>query len=273
MSGNAALRIKRRAGRVLLVGGALLGLAFMAFPLVVIISVSFTETAYLRFPPEGFSLEWYRVFLRDPSYIGSIWLSAYLALSATAGALVLGVPAALVISRVEFPGRGAVAAFFLSPLVLPVIVIGAAILQLASALGFARTFWAMLAGHIVIVLPYIVRTTLASLTGMRKAFEEAAQDLGARPMTVFYQVTLPQIKPGIVARSIFAMIISWINVELSIFNTTAHLLPLPVKLFNYIQYNVDPSIAAVSAATIYVAIVVVVVMDLAVGIDKVAAGR
>ena len=93
-------------------------------------------------------------------------MSAYLAVSATAGALLLGVPAALVISRVDFPGSRAVAAFFLSPLVLPVIVIGVAILQLASNLGFARTFWAMLAGHIVIVIPYIVRTTLASLTGM-----------------------------------------------------------------------------------------------------------
>lgn len=273
MSDMTMIRLRRSAGQAVLVGSAWLALALMALPLIVIISVSFTETAYLKFPPEGFTLKWYAEFLRDPSYLESIWLSAYLAVCATAGALLLGVPAALVISRVAFPGSRAVAAFFLSPLILPVIVVGVAILQLASNLGFARTFWAMLAGHIVIVIPYIVRTTLASLTGMQRALEEAAQDLGARPVSVFFLVTLPQIKPGIVAGSVFALIISWINVELSIFNTTADLLPIPVKLFNYIQYNVDPTIAAVSAATIYVAVIVVALLDLAVGIDKATAGQ
>ena len=273
MSGLTLNRWTGRFGRHLLSGFAWLAIAYMALPLVVIVSISFTETAYLKFPPQGFTLHWYWQFLSDPSYVSAILLSAKLAVMATAVALLLGVPAALVLARVPFPGNRALAAVFLSPLILPVIVMGVAILQYASALGFARTFGALLAGHVVIVMPYVVRTCLASLTGLEPSLEEAAQDLGASPLATFFLVTLPQIKPGVIAGAVFALIISWINVELSIFNTTADLVPIPVKLFNYIQYNVDPMIAAVSAATIYVAIVVVAALDFMVGLDKVTASH
>jgi putative spermidine/putrescine transport system permease protein len=147
-------------------------------------------------------------------------------------------------------------------------VIGVAVLQYASILGFARTFWALLVGHIVIVIPYIMRTTLASLSGFEETLEEAAQDLGATPFETFFLVTLPQIKPGVIAGSLFALIVSWINVEVSIFNSTPLLITTPVKIFNYIQFNVDPMVAAVSAATIYVAVVFVIAIDLMIGIDK-----
>jgi len=179
------------------------------------------------------------------------------------------VPAALVLAHAHFRGQRALGALFLSPLILPPIVIGAAVLQYASALGFARTYGALLIGHAVIVIPYIVRTTLASLSGFDASLEDAARDLGASGPAAFFRVTLPVIKPGIIAGALFAVIISWINVELSIFNTTADLMTIPVKLFNYIQYSVDPMIAAVSAATIYVAVIVVVALDLMVGIDKI----
>lgn len=258
-----------RLGRAALGAFAWLAIFYLALPLVVVVGVSFTTTAYLKFPPVGFTLEWYAQFLRDPSYLRAIWTSASLAVSATAVALALGVPAALVFARTRFPGQRALSALFLSPLILPAIVIGAAMLQYASALGFARTYGAMLAGHTVIVIPYIVRTTLAALAGFDPMLEEAARDLGASGSSAFFRITVPIIKPGIIAGALFAVIISWINVELSIFNATAELMTIPVKLFNYIQYSVDPMIAAVSATTIYVAVIVVVILDLAVGIDKI----
>lgn len=257
-------------GGMVLSAYAWLAVAFLALPLVIIVSTSFTTTAYLSFPPVGFTLQWYVRFLANSSYLQSIGLSAVLALSATATAVVLGVPVALVLTRTRFFGARALAALFLSPLVLPPIVIGAALLQFASLVGFARTFFVLYVGHVVLVIPYIVRTTLASLSGFNRSLEEAAQDLGASAPATFFLVTLPLIKPGLIAGALFAVIISWINVELSMFNTTASLLPIPVKLFDYIQYNVDPMIAAVSSATIYVAVVVVVALDLLIGIDKVA---
>lgn len=259
-----------RLGQLALAAFGWLALVFLGLPLAIIVGVSFTTTSYLRFPPVGLTLKWYGQFLKDPSYLSAIWTSASLALAAAGIALLLGVPAALVLARGQFPGRKALGALFLSPLILPAIVIGATILQYAAALGFARTYAAILVGHVVIVIPYIVRTTFASLMGFDGALEEAARDLGASGPGAFFRVTLPVIKPGIIAGTLFAVIISWINVELSMFNTTASLMTIPVKLFNYIQYSVDPSIAAVSAATIYVAVLVVAALDLSVGIDKIA---
>ncbi|RID90252.1 ABC transporter permease subunit [Gemmobacter lutimaris] len=98
--------------------------------------------------------------------------------------------------------------------------------------------------------------------------KEAAQDLGANRLETFFLITLRQIKPGVIAGGLFAFIMSWINVEVSIFNSTVELVPIPVKLFNYIQYDVDPLFAALSAVTIYVAFGVVFVIDALIGIDK-----
>lgn len=246
------------------------GVAFLLVPLVVIVAISFTETAYLAFPPEGFTFRWYKEFLADTSYIDSIALSGALAFLAAVIATVLGVPTAMVIARGAIPGAKTLGTIFMAPLILPTIVVGAALLQFAATLGFARTFGVMLVGHIVIVIPYILRTVLASLANFDQSLEEASLDLGANGATTFFRVTLPIIKPGIISGVLFAFIISWINVELSIFNSTAALMPIPVKLFNYVQYSIDPMVAAISAATIYVAVVAVAMLDIFVGIDRVA---
>jgi len=262
-----------RIGRAFLTMFSVIAVIYFLLPLVIIIGTSFTTTAFLRFPPEGFTLSWYTKFLNDPSYLQSMGLSALLAGSATATAAVLGVPVALVLLRGEVPAARAIGALFLSPLILPPIVVGAALLQFATAVGIARTFWALFFGHVVLIIPYIVRTTLAALARFNLSLEEAAQDLGASAPETFFLVTLPLIKPGIIAGALFAFIISWINVEISIFNTTASLMPIPVKLFNYIQYNVDPMIAAVSATTIYIAVIVVILIDRVIGIERAATNR
>ena len=259
-----------RFGRLLIAGVSWIAILYLALPLLVVIAISFTTTEYLKFPPEGLTLRWYWNVVGDPTFVEAFVVSSQLAAAATMMALLLGVPAALVLARRQFPGSRALSALFLSPLVLPSIVLGVAILQYASALGFARSFWALFVGHVVLVTPYVIRTALASLSGMEAALEEAAMDLGATPLQTFFLVTLPQIKPGVIAGALFAFINSWINVEVSIFNSTAQLVTIPVKLFNYIQFSIDPTLAAVSATTIYVAILAVVAIDLAVGIEKAA---
>ena len=249
--------ITTRLGRLAIAAVSWLVIVYLALPLIVVVAISFTTTEYLKFPPSGFTLRWYWQVFIDPTFIEAFILSGELAAAATAIALVLGISAAVVLARKDFRGRRALSTAFLSPLVLPTIVLGAAILQYASTFGFARSFAALLVGHVVLVTPYVIRTALASLSGMDLSLEEAAQDLGATPAQTFFLVTLPQIKPGILAGALFAFINSWINVEVSIFNSTAQLVTIPVKLFNYIQFNIDPRLAAVSAATIYFAIVVV----------------
>ncbi|CAM3670222.1 ABC transporter permease [Bordetella sputigena] len=248
-------------------------LAYMVLPLAVILGASFTATSYLAFPPQGWTLQWYRQFLGDPSYLSAFFTSAMLACAATAVAIALAVPSALAVARYDFPGKGAISALLMSPLVLPHVVLGAALLQFGSSIGLTRSFTALLVGHTVIVLPFVMRSVLAMLTPEQRALEEASADLGAGPLQTFFLVLLPQIRPGLVTGGIFAFISSFINVELSIFNTTADLNTIPVKLFNYVQYTIDPTIAAVSGATIVAAFLAIVILDLTVGLDMLSEPR
>lgn len=242
-------------------------LFYLVLPLIVILGSSFTASSFLAFPPEGWTLNWYRTMLADPSYVVAFSTSTMLAFAATLAALVLTVPAALALARYDFPGKQVISAALMSPLVLPHIVLGAALLQFGGYFGLTRSFLSLLIGHTVIVAPFVLRSVLSLMTPEQKALEEASSDLGANPWTTFFLVVLPQIRAGIVTGSIFAFISSWINVELSIFNTTAELNTIPVKLFNYVQYTIDPTIAAVSGATILVAVVAITILDLTIGLD------
>lgn len=266
-------RGRRLLGSLILAAGGVAALLFLLGPLAVIVAVSLTASEYLRFPPTGLSLRWYAAFLGDRSYVEAIQASLLLAAGSAVGAILIGVPAALGLARGRFPGRAALSLFLASPLVLPQVVIGAAMLAFLSAAGLVRTGPGLLIAHIVIVLPYVVRTVTATLAGFDRALEEAAQDLGASPPVTFLTVTLPLIKQGVIAGALFAFVISWINVEVSMFLVSARLQTIPVMLFNYIQYNVDPLIAAVSAATIYLALVIIVLIDVTIGLERFAVPR
>ncbi|KSV77139.1 polyamine ABC transporter permease [Sinorhizobium sp. GL2] len=246
---------------------ALSTLAFLVLPLVVVIGVSLTETKFLAFPPQGLTLSWYAVVLENPTYLRSFFTSAVLAALATLVAILVALPAAIAMARYSFPGKSALSALMLSPLVLPHIVIGAALLQYGASIGLVRNFPALLVGHVVIVTPFILRTLLPLFSPEQLSQEEASRDLGASPWSTFFLVTLPQIRAGLVSGGIFAFITSFINVELSIFNTTSTLNTIPVQLFNYVQYSVDPSIAAVSSLTILAAAIAIILIDWLIGLD------
>lgn len=252
---------------------ALTSLAYLMLPLVVIMGASLTTSSYLAFPPEGLTLQWYARLMDDPSYVASFATSVLLAAAATLAAIALAIPAALAFARYEFRGKQTLSAMLMSPLVLPHIVLGAALLQFGAYLGLTRSFVALLIGHTVIIMPFVLRSVMTLMTEEQRCLEEASADLGAGPWTTFFLVILPQIRPGIITGSIFAFISSFINVELSIFNTTAELSTIPVKLFNYVQYTIDPTIAAVSAATIVAAVVAIVILDLTVGLDMLTTSK
>ncbi|KAB2851393.1 MAG: ABC transporter permease [Hyphomicrobiaceae bacterium] len=242
-------------------------LAYMALPLIVLVASSLTATSFLAFPPQGISLAWYRMMLADPTYMAGFATSTVLATVATLAAVVLAVPAALAIARRAFPGTHTLSSVLMSPLILPHIVLGAALLQFGTSIGLARSFNALLVGHVVIITPFVLRSVLPQLTEEQRNLEEASADLGASPLTTFFLVTLPQIRSGIGSGATFAFISSWINVELSIFNATAELTTIPVKLFNYVQYTIDPTIAAVSSVTILAAAFAIIILELTIGLD------
>jgi putative spermidine/putrescine transport system permease protein len=248
-------------------------LAYLTLPLVVLVGTSLTTTSFLAFPPQGVTLLWYGRMLQDASYVSAFTTSTLLALAATGVAILLAVPAALAIARYSFPGSRMLSAMLASPLVLPHVVLGTALLQYGAPIGLTRSFEALLVGHIVIITPFVLRAVLPQLTEEQSSLEDASADLGAAPLTTFLLVTLPQIRSGLVSGAIFAFISSWINVELSIFNTTAELTTMPVKLFNYVQYTIDPAIAAVSSITIIAAAVSIVILDLTIGLDMLSERR
>jgi putative spermidine/putrescine transport system permease protein len=262
-----------RAGGVVLVVVVVLALGYLLLPIVVLVGTSFTTTEFLAFPPQGLTLRWYQTFVRTPGWLDSFKLSLLLAAATTVLAPCVGVPAALVLSRYTFPGQRLLSSLFLSPLILPQVVLGVGLLQYLTLIGVARTFWAILVGHLVLTLPYIIRSVMAALAGFDRTLEEAAADLGASPVVSFSTVTLPLIKPGVVAGALFAFVISWTNVEVTMFFTTSLLNPLPVNIMNYIAYNVDPLVAAISAASVYVSFVFLVLIDVSVGLDKFAETR
>lgn len=246
---------------------ALLTLGYLILPLVVVIGASLTATKFLAFPPQGITLDWYAVVLNDPTYVRSFAVSAVLALVATVAAILIALPAAIAIARYDFRGKAALSALLLSPLVLPHIVIGAALLQYGASIGLVRNFAALLVGHVVIVTPFALRSLLPQFSHEQLSLEEASRDLGAGAWATFVHVTLPQIRAGLVSGAIFAFITSFINVELSIFNTTSDLNTIPVQLFNYVQYSVDPSIAAVASLTIIAAAIAIILIDWLIGLD------
>lgn len=262
-----------RVGAAVARGLVVLALVYLLLPIVVLVGTSFTATDFLVFPPRGLSLKWYATFANTPGWLESFRLSLAVAAATTVAVPLIGVPAALVLSRFTFPGQRLFASLFLSPLVLPQVVLGVGLLQYLTLIGLARTFWAILVGHVVLAMPYMIRSVMATLAGVDPALEEAAADLGASPRVTFFTVTLPLIKPGVIAGALFAFVISWTNVEVTMFFTTSLLNPLPVNIMNYIAYNVDPLVAAISATSVYVSLVFLVLIDATVGLDKFAETR
>ena len=233
-------------------------MAFLVFPVILTILVSFNASQFIEFPPKGFSFAWYSN-ISTIHKIGEATLISLL-IAALTGLLtvVLAVPAALALSRYRFPGKALLTAFLLSPVAVPMIAIGIAILQFFVWAGLPFNWVTLLVGHTVLVSAYPVRTIVASLTLSNPSLGEAAASLGAGPLTVFRTVTLPQITPGLISGFLFAFLISFDNYPISIFLVRGGLTTMPIEVFNYITQHLDPTPAAFS--TIYIAIVSTIIV-------------
>ena len=206
-------------------------MVFILAPLVVTVAISIGDTAFVAFPPRGFTIRWYEKVLGDPEFLGSLAFSAGLALAATSGAMLLGVPAAFAVARYQFPGRGAAATALLSPLVFPVLITGVALLQLFAMMGFNNTPLNLLIAHVLVTTPYVVRTVTASLMLADITLDEAARTLGAGRWRVFRRITVPQIAPGLAAGSLFAFMVSFDNFPISMWLSDAEHNPIPLLIF------------------------------------------
>jgi putative spermidine/putrescine transport system permease protein len=248
-------------------------IAFIVAPLAIVCVVAFTPTGYIALPTDGLSLRWFRAILDNPRFISAFWLSLGLGVVSSVIATALAVPAALAIARFRFPGRDALSAFLLSPLMIPHIVLGVSFLRFFSIAGINGTFAGLAIGHVIVILPFALRLVLAAATGMDPAVERAAVSLGASRFTVFRRVTLPLILPGIVSGWLLAFITSFDELTMSVFISNPSTTPLPVRMFLYIQDNIDPLVAAVSALLIAATAVLMVVLDRLVGLERLFVGK
>jgi putative spermidine/putrescine transport system permease protein len=237
-------------GRVLLWGLAGLVIAFLVLPSLVVVPISFSSGQTLRFPPPGFSLKWYGAFF-DP---GGEWLRAALsslqvAFGAAVVSTLLGTLAAFGLVRGRFPGRRTLLAFFVAPLIVPVVVlaIGMFFVVLRVRLGVLGSAIPLIGAHAVLGIPLVVLNVAASLARVDADLEFAASGLGGGRWQVFQRVTLPLIAPGIMAGALLSFVTSWDEVVIAIFLTTPYFRTLPVIMWGDVKFSLEPTIAVVAA--------------------------
>jgi len=268
---------RRVIGRWALTTAAALTMLYILLPLISVIWLSFYRQEIPSFPPEGYSLHWYGVIAGNQRFVDGLLLSVQLGVSATAIGLAVGVPAALCLSRFRFPGREALNNVLLLPLMVPGVVLGTALyvfhveaeIATGGNLPIIGSTLGLLSGHVLVVIPWIVRLVLASLAGFDRTLEEAAMNLGADRWTTFRRITMPGILPGVVAGAMFGFVASFGNLEMSLFLVGPGRTTLPIAILQYLEWKIDPSIAAVSVVQIVLIGAAMLITDRFVKISRV----
>ncbi len=242
--------------------------AFMLGPLVVTVAISFNSGTVTVFPPHDLSLRWYGAALRNPNFLPAVTNSVLLGAGAAALGCGFGTLAALGLRRWSGRSRDAIATALLSPLVVPGVVVGIALLTSFVAVGLVNSWARLLLAHTLICFPYATRTVFASLARIEPSLGEAAATLGASAQRTFWHVTFPLIRPGLAAGAIFAFVISLDNVPVSVFLVDAQTTTLPIAIISYLEYNFDPSVAALSAMLIAAALALALALERLFGLRR-----
>lgn len=240
--------------------------AFLLAPLAVVIALSFTSGSSLAFPPPGLSLRWFRYLAGRNEFIASAIVGAEIAIIASLIAAALAIPASIALTRGRFRFKAAIEGLLMSPAILPGIITGVALLQYFTMIGLVRSFARLVIAHVIICLPYAMRSIAACLRGIDPDLEEASRTLGGSPWRTFRRVLLPLLRPGVIAALIFSFVTSFDNVVVSIYLIGGDTVTLPIRIFTYLEWQFDPSIAAISTIFITVTTIVIVTVEWLTGI-------
>lgn len=241
-------------------------LVFLALPLVALVGSSFSSTSLVQFPPSGLSLRWYATVLSSPEWLVSIQLSLLVA--------VLTIPTVVVLATLAayglFRGRPkpVLTSFFMSPLIVSEVMIGLGLLTYLQGAGLVNSIVGLWLAHSLVTLPFAIRTVSVSVLELDPMLERAGQSLGSGPLRVFYTVTLPQLRPGIIAGGIFAGVLSLGEIAVSTFVSGPNTTTVPLRIMSAVQFELDPSAAAVSALLMTVSMIVMVMLSRWVDISK-----
>jgi putative spermidine/putrescine transport system permease protein len=272
---ESRIRIRRR-GRLtgqhwlVLWSATAVTLGFLLIPTVVVAAVAVGDQSFVKFPPEGFTLRWFQTI--DDRYWQAARVSVVLAAVTTAGAIVLGVPAALALVRGRFRSRPALEGLLRLPLQVPYVVVGVAFLQYYSwinrgtSIDLWGTFPGLVVAHVAIVIPFMIAAVSASLSGLNRDVDLAAYGLGANPGFTLFRITLPSIAPAIVAGSIFSFLVSFDNVPVSLFLIGGSQKTLPIEMFFDAEIANQPSLYAVGTVIALGSAAVVLIVQRLVGL-------
>ncbi|CDM63137.1 MULTISPECIES: ABC transporter permease [Rhizobium] len=247
-----------------------LGLAFLAIPLGITCLMAFDARTYLGpLPPPALSLHWFERLVSQADILASLRTSLILAVLTTVLSVTIGTAAAVGLARGNFLGKAALTSAFLSPLIVPPVVIGFGLLLFLSRAGITYGMARLLLGHVIVTVPYCIRTSLASLLGSDQRLTEAAMVLGATERQAFWTITLPLMRTGVVTGAIFAFAISMDDVSISLFLSDPSATTLPVTLVSNMRAAFDLTIAAAAVVLIAVSAFLIAVLDRLVGFDTV----
>jgi putative spermidine/putrescine transport system permease protein len=244
---------------------------FILAPIVVVLVASISTTPFLSFPPAGFTFRWFGEIMLLDDFVEAFRFSLTVAVLATALSLALGLWIALVMTRMEFPGKAALNSFFLSPIILPELALALGLLQYFSQIGVLKGMIPTVLAHGVVCAPYAVRTIQATALRLDRNLEDSALSLGATPRRVLWDVTIPLLKPGLLAGGIMAFVISFDNVTISLFLSAPGAITLPALLFNQAsETGLSTTLAAVCALLVLFMLGVMLLVEWMVGLERFA---
>jgi putative spermidine/putrescine transport system permease protein len=232
--------------------GALVGLIllFLVAPIIVVVATAFGTSPYPVFPPSGLTLRWFEKVLTTRDVLEAARLSATLAACTAVLSTTIGTLSALALVRFRIRAHSLVSSLLLSPIIFPAIVLGLALLVFYHRVGLAATFSGLVAAHVLLTAPFVLRLVMASLAEFDSTIEEAARNLGAGVLRTFMRVTLPLIRPGVIAGALFAFILSFDELVVTLLPAGPGRETQPIRIFTYVEYSSDPSISAISTMLI-----------------------
>ncbi len=241
---------------------------FLYLPIAIILFMSFHPQDFMTFPLPGLSLAWYQEFLHDDLLIGALSNSLLLGGIAAVLSALIGIPCAIGLVRLDFPGKRLLNTFVMAPMIFPRIIIGISLLILLNAIRISRGYPYLVIGHVLLTLPYIVITVSSRLYGFPRALEEAALSMGANQLQTFFEVTLPLIAPSVLAGMLFAFTISFQEFVATQAWATPNTYTLPIRIFARIRGDMTPEINVVGVLTVALSFAVVAVAQILSGRSK-----
>jgi len=219
---------------------------YMLAPMVVVVVISFSSAAFLHFPPPGFSLQWYQRMFANEAWTSSLLTSVEVMLPTALLATMLGTAAAVGLARSRFPGTAVIGAVLMAPIVVPAIIIAAAVYTLFQAWAMNGTLHGLIVAHTMLTMPYVIATVRGAMETMDRRLEQAALTLGATHWRSFWRVTFPLILPGVLSGLLFAMVVSFDELIVSMFISTPEVHPVTVQMWSDVRGAVDPTISAIA---------------------------